>query len=172
MIYNRGINDMPRGWSSDNEYNRRVYTVWYDMFRRCYNSKALMKRPSYRGCEVSRRWWRLSQFVKDVKKIPNYEYWKSNPNTKITLDKDSIVKGNRVYGIGLVKFMSIQDSIREMDARIKSYRVGVYIDNELIGEYNSIQEIEEELGVPHQSIGHCLRGRQKTCYGYTFKALD
>ena len=41
VISNVGINDMPSGWRLKNDENKRIYTCWSDMIRRCYSEKSL-----------------------------------------------------------------------------------------------------------------------------------
>ena len=38
-FYSKGINDMPYGWISADEWNYRVYNLWYGMIQRCYDKK-------------------------------------------------------------------------------------------------------------------------------------
>lgn len=80
------------GWMSETELNRRTYGVWQRMLERCYSEKYQKNNPSYKGCYVCNRWLKLSNFVEDISKIDNYEFWKNNPNKRIALDKD--VKSN------------------------------------------------------------------------------
>ena len=35
-----GVNDMPAGWLANKE-NKRVYVLWFDMLRRCYDEEQL-----------------------------------------------------------------------------------------------------------------------------------
>lgn len=67
----------------------KEYRVWHSMLTRCYNEKYLNRYPAYRGCEVSdnfksfkffKNWFESQEFVEGY-----------------VLDKDLLVKGNRVY---------------------------------------------------------------------------
>ena len=98
MVYNIGINDMPKGWKRKTEWNLRVYNTWQSMLMRCYSNKYLEKYPTYKDCTVCNRWLVLSNFVDDVKLIDNYEYWLNRPNQRISLDKDIKSNGkNKCY---------------------------------------------------------------------------
>lgn len=76
---------------NSNFQTRRFYDMWKGMLKRCYNEHALHKRPSYKGCSVSEKFlnfssfytWCLNQIGHDQ------EGWH--------LDKDILVKGNKVY---------------------------------------------------------------------------
>ena len=65
-----GINDMPN-------CDKRVYGLWFQMLRRCYDTKQheREKGKSYVDCEVCDRWKMLSCFAKDIKKLEGYNDW-------------------------------------------------------------------------------------------------
>lgn len=66
----------------------KSYILWSGMVGRCYNEKNLQKRPTYRGCVVCDEWLIFSNFKRwfDEHYIEGYQ-----------LDKDILVKGNKVY---------------------------------------------------------------------------
>lgn len=68
------------------------YVKWYDMLKRCYDSKYQKKYPTYIGCTVSSEWHKLSAFK-------DWYYSQSNyGKSDMALDKDILIKGNKVYG--------------------------------------------------------------------------
>ena len=114
IVYGKGINDMEHGWTKANEWNKRVYRTWHRMFVRCYSSKYHEKQPTYIGCTVCNRWLRLSNFVEDIVKIPNYEYWLNNPNKRVALDKDIKSNGqNKCYCLEQCQFVSQTDNNKQ-----------------------------------------------------------
>lgn len=70
----------------------KYYRVWYSMFLRCYSEKHKKEFPSYIGCSVNERWHNFQNFVKWYEKNYNPEIMKG-----WHLDKDILVKGNKVY---------------------------------------------------------------------------
>lgn len=130
-VYNVAVNDMPRGWVSESELNKRIYKVWHSMIERCYSGYDRYK--SYDKCSVAPEWLYLSNFVEDITKIPGYDLWLNNTKPRaISLDKDLIRPGNTEYRLGLVQFINSQANVsfktnastslghRELEPRQKS----------------------------------------------------
>ena len=189
-----GINDMKGKWycclrkakTEEQKYQARVYQVWRSMLKRCYTD--LDKHPTYKGCQVCVRWRKFSNFTRDITKIPNYELWLNNPGKRISLDKDILLKGNKLYHPKLVKFVSMAENNREMLKRnnfkackiagkVSSFKrskavIGVSIENGSILEFKSISEAERVGGFTVSNIISCCKGRQKYHKGYTWKYKD
>ena len=77
---------------SENGTHTKVYSVWKDMLRRCYNPKLQEKYPTYKGCSVVKEWHNFQNFAKWYEE----NYYEVEGQT-MCLDKDIIVKGNKVY---------------------------------------------------------------------------
>lgn len=72
--------------------NRNAYKCWTRMLYRCYDEKMLQKAPTYKNCSVCEEWLCYS----------NFEKWYENnyyeiPNETMSLDKDILIKGNKIY---------------------------------------------------------------------------
>lgn len=74
-----------------NKNPTKEYTVWTDMLRRCYSKKQQDRQPTYQGCTVSEN-------------FKNFQFFAEWCNNQIgfgrkgwALDKDILVKGNKVY---------------------------------------------------------------------------
>ena len=65
--------------------------AWYAMLNRCYNPLS-NRAAAYKNCSVCDEWLTFSNFKRwfDEHHVEGYE-----------LDKDILVKGNRVYGLVL-----------------------------------------------------------------------
>ena len=125
MIQNHGINDMPKEWRLENEWNKKVYNKWNSMLVRCYSKKFHEKNPTYYNCSVCSNWLKLSGFVKDFSKIDGYdrELFLSG---KLCLDKDIKSNGqNKEYSLENCMWTSKEENVRQaMKTRDNSYLQG------------------------------------------------
>lgn len=71
------------------QYTTASHKKWIGIIHRCYNKSALKKRPTYQGCGLCEEWKTFSVFKKwfDENYVEGYE-----------LEKDILVKGNKIYG--------------------------------------------------------------------------
>jgi len=69
-----------------------AYISWKGMLERCYNEKFLRERPSYMGCLVCDEWHNFQVYANWHEK--NYYTVDNEP---MDLDKDILVKGNKIY---------------------------------------------------------------------------
>lgn len=98
------------------------YKKWRSMITRCYDQNLLNKTPHYRDCVVSDNFKNYSYF---------YEwYCDNNPSNddSYQLDKDLLVKGNKIYSEDTCVLLPIRINntfIRKESVRGK-YPIGVY----------------------------------------------
>lgn len=79
-------------YQSDNKVNT-VYDIWKNMLRRCYSDKLRWKFPSYEDCEMCDEWLNLQNFCEWYFE----NYYDVGDGSRMHIDKDILVKGNRVY---------------------------------------------------------------------------
>ena len=77
--------------STINGVRTKEYTLWTDMLRRCYSDTFKKKYPTYIDCEVSNKFKNYEYFYEWCHKQVGFD------NQGWHLDKDSLVKGNKVY---------------------------------------------------------------------------
>jgi hypothetical protein len=77
-----GVND------ADRRVHKEAYSHWHGMMIRCYCESEKKRRPTYSDCSVCDEWHNFSNFLDWF-----YEHHKDGWH----LDKDILVKGNRVY---------------------------------------------------------------------------
>lgn len=206
IVQGHGINDMPYGWASENEWNKKVYRKWHDMLRRCYNEEfhKTKKGRRYIGCSVCEQWLLLSNFVEDVPKIDGYDRERFL-NGELELDKDIKSGGiNKIYVIEECTLTTHDENMREAmrtrefseESKQKiseakqgennpmygklgsecpnSKQVAQYDKqtNELIKVWDSMMDVERELGIAHSSISACCKGKLKRAGGYIWEYVE
>jgi hypothetical protein len=88
---NQGVGFIGDGIYSSNK-NRRCYEVWSGLIKRGYSPKVKEKQPTYKDVTVCEEWHNFQNFAK---------WFEENYNPEIMqdwdLDKDILLKGNKVY---------------------------------------------------------------------------
>ena len=82
-----------------NGVKTKEYDLWTSMLQRCYSDRCQKKHPTYEGCEVSENFKYFEYFYEWCHKQIgfNNEGWQ--------LDKDLLVKGNKVYNENVCVFI-------------------------------------------------------------------
>lgn len=76
------------------ELNNICYNHWHKMIERCYNKQAENKYINYNNCTVSEEWLNYYNFCDWFEE--NY-YILENDVDRMNLDKDILIKGNKIY---------------------------------------------------------------------------
>ncbi len=173
-----GVNDMPTGWTKSND-NKRVYMLWFDMLRRCYDKEQQKrsKGSAYSDCTVCAEWFYLSEFYKDIQTLQGYSEWKSNG--KMSIDKDLHSRGAKEYSLKTCCFVPISENIAEMNRRnpnitlkANQARQTKYVlykggDRKI---FDSEKSACEYLGVRQCTISSCYRKGHK-CKKYSIAKM-
>ena len=174
-----GVNDMPAGWTKSKN-NKRVYSLWFDMLRRCYDEEQLQrtKGKTYKDCSVCERWFYLSNFYEDIQKLPGYSEWMKNG--KMSIDKDLFSRGEKQYSPKTCCFIPMSVNLSEAGRRNiknirklhKTNRVQYVFSkgNEKI-KFDSEKEACVAMGVRQCSVASCYR-RGYRCKGYIITKMD
>ena len=108
-----------------NGVKTKEYVLWKGMLQRCYSDASKKKKPTYEGCEVSDN-------------FKSYEYFYEWCNEQIGfnnkdwhLDKDLLIKGNKVYNEATCVFLpqEINSLLIKRESLRGEYPIGVYWHN-------------------------------------------
>ena len=80
--------------TQDAKGDLKEYKLWLGILERCYDAKSLESNPAYNGCSISKSWKLFSNFQRDIKTMQGFDKAK---DFGWHLDKDILIKGNRVY---------------------------------------------------------------------------
>ena len=122
--------------SGRNDVNFRVnidgkhiwqYATWIDLLKRCLSERVKTKRPTYRDVTCCDEWLSFANFFEWVNKEVGY---KGRP-IGMALDKDIIIRGNKVYSPSTCAF--VPEVVNGLVSDNKSTRgvlpVGVHLDS-------------------------------------------
>ncbi len=101
----------------------KSYNVWSSMIQRCYSKKFHLKYPTYKDCSVCGEWL----FYPNFKEWFDENYYEID-NYKMTLDKDILIKGNKVYSPNTCVFVPERINLlfTKKDANRGKLPIGVY----------------------------------------------
>ena len=198
MVEGHGINDMSYGWGTENEWNKLVYRKWQSMLRRCYNEEfhKTEKGKCYIGCTVCERWLILSNFVEDVRLIDGYDEERFL-NGELELDKDKKKDKNKHYIMKYCTWLSRPENqslamkgkpfSEEHKQKLSEAKRGKFGSehhsskkvaqydkqaHELIKVWDSMHDVERELGINHSSISECCKGKRKSAGGFVWEYVE
>jgi hypothetical protein len=118
------------GYLGDGDYSptkdRQVFNLWSNMLIRCYDEQSLIKQPTYEGCQVHDYWQCFQNFAPWC-----YVQKEFIENKDWCLDKDILIKGNKLYSEDTCSFVP-RDINNMFTLRIRkrgSCPLGVHWDN-------------------------------------------
>ena len=106
------------------------YRAWKNMLQRCYSPKLQERRPTYKGCSVSKEWLTFSNF----RRWMEAQDWEG-----MQLDKDFLFEGNKVYSAKTCVFVTQKVNSFTLDrgASRGEWLIGVYLDKG-VGKFKSM----------------------------------
>ena len=128
----------------------REYNLWQSMLRRCYSDCSKKQRPTYEGCEVSNNFKSHEYFYEWCHSQIGFD--NDGNENPFQLDKDLLIKGNRVYSESTCVFLPQEINsllIKRATSRGK-YLIGVYWHkkgNAFVAQVNKNEGKQEHLGL-------------------------
>jgi hypothetical protein len=71
----------------------RSIITWQGMLQRCYSEYSLINHPTYDECFVCNEWLNYQNFAEWYEN----NYYECSDGERMTLDKDILIKGNKIY---------------------------------------------------------------------------
>lgn len=145
-VYNVGY----VGYAKTKDNNGKAsksYIAWSNMMKRCYDDKYKETRKSYQDCSVCEEWHNYSNF----KKWYEENYYQIE-NETMCLDKDILVRGNKVYSPENCVFVNNRINCLILDNKSKKskYPTGVTkVGNKFSARIRkgNKDRVREELGL-------------------------
>jgi hypothetical protein len=118
-----GIGFMPTKYKSHDVEDRitKEYNLWSGMMTRAYNPKFHEKKPSYKDITVCENWHHADNFMDWCQKQIGFK------SEGFQIDKDILVKGNKVYSPEVCVFVpaEINSQLTKANAKRGLYPIGV-----------------------------------------------
>lgn len=122
--------------------NKKHYNVWNNMFQRCYSKKQEKNSPTYKDVNVCEEWYNFQVFA---------EWFENNYKEGFQLDKDILIKGNKIYSPETCCFVpqEINTLFVKNDSNRGKYPIGVttsygkpvaQISGKNLGTFNTVDE--------------------------------
>jgi len=119
---------------SVNRVHTKIYSVWLDMIKRVYSTSYQEKHLTYRDCVVCDEWHNFQNFGKWY----DENYYKVE-DWNMQLDKDILIKGNKVYSPDTCIFVPQNINLLFVKNNIRrgNYPIGVCLNkvNNKFGTY-------------------------------------
>ena len=137
-----------------NREHTKEYQVWRDMLRRCYETKSLEKRPTYKGCTVVPEWHNFQVFS---------AWFIENYILGYHLDKDIKITGNRIYGPDTCMFVTPAENTEAAWAVTAIFKSP---ESDRVEVYN-IAKFARENGLDGRHLTNVKNGKLKQHKGWT-----
>ena len=123
----------------------KCYEAWCNMLQRCYDEKYHEKELTYKNCAVDNNWLNFQNFAKWY-----YDNYYEIEGERMHLDKDILVKGNKIYSSDTCIFVPerINSLFTKSNKCRGEYPIGVYYDKQT-GKFRAqcrVYDLKERKG--------------------------
>lgn len=131
-----------------NDRNTKEYDTWASMLQRCFKIQLKEKQPTYENVTCCDEWLYFEKFYEWLHNQDNFKKWYENKRWAI--DKDILVKGNKVYSPDTCCLIpqNVNCLFLKREAERGKYPIGVRYTNDgfLACCNNPFTNKREELG--------------------------
>jgi len=127
LVHGVGFNDQTYAAKQEDGTYDKSYKLWVGMLERCYSKPLHIKYPSYSCCRVSEAFKYYTYFREWCYTQEGYKQKDSN-GRHYQLDKDILIKGNKVYSEDTCIFIppALNLLLIKNDATRGQYPVGIH----------------------------------------------
>lgn len=141
-----------------NGKENKCSVTWKSMLERCYCPKYLAVTPTYKDCTVCDEWHNYQNFAKWF-----YDNYPEDDQEDYHLDKDSIVKGNKLYSPDTCTFLTKYDNVRI--SKEKDY---IFVNPEgVVVKITNLAEYCRDKDLTRENMGKVHRGERPSHKGWT-----
>jgi hypothetical protein len=128
FVYGVGYFGYGKNISEINGKSNIIYSKWSKMIQRCYSDAYHKLKPTYKDCSVHPDWHNFQVFA---------EWANKNYIEGFELDKDILVKGNKVYSVETCCFVprEINNLFTHNKKNNRILPIGVYMHKEKFRSY-------------------------------------
>jgi thymidylate synthase len=144
-----------------------LYQTWWGMLKRCYDKNHIgYDNYGGKGIFVCNRWLIFSNFVQDVKKLPNWLLKREYPD-EYSLDKDYY--SSNCYSPDTCVWLSKREqNLNQLN--FKPIRATSPDGKELVRM--GLKPLCREMGFKSISVLNCLKGKQKKHHDWQFEYIE
>ena len=110
---------------SINRKLNKEYVIWLSILQRCFDVKTKEKHPTYKDVTCCKEWLLFENFYEWLHEQSNFDKWIDG--SKWAVDKDILVKGNKVYSpdVCCLVSMSVNNLFTKRDITRGDLPIGV-----------------------------------------------
>lgn len=134
-VYGVGFFGVGEHRSRENKMKTKKYQTWHNMLMRCYSEEWQEKRTTYKGCMVCEMWYNFQRFGDWYDK----NYYEVD-DIQMHLDKDILVKGNKVYSPDTCIFAPhMINTLMLKNPNLRGeFPIGVFFSPDTTGKYRTV----------------------------------
>lgn len=140
-VFGFGINDV-----EIKDYTDKRYVLWHSIIRRSYSEVYHKNKPTYKDVSVCENWKYLSNFIRDVEQMPNFDMALSE---NWELDKDLLGGDKRLYSKDTCCFLPRELNTLFNRESSKGLKTGVSY-NKRLGKF--VSSINKGRGSKHIGV--------------------
>jgi len=158
--------------NSKHSDNKRAFSIWQGMLRRCYDKKHVRyKNYGGAGVYVCDRWKCFDYFIEDIDKIDGWDK-ELFQKSEIVLDKDGKNNYNKIYSLKTCQWVTKEKNqeIRNNSIKNRKYFKAISPSGEEFISYNQ-REFCKKYNLTPSLVSRVLKGERKKHKNWKFKYL-